>query len=255
MEYVAVLRARRTLTWFIGIIFALVAIGLALSFKDGPPHVQVSHGAHPAIPFGWIVGGASFAPLIITAFLAAGLDAEYRTTAIAWTRPISRLAIAWRYVAIDVGAMVVAWAATAAVAIIAIVALGLGQYFAYGSEGYSFFVLPFGCALMWYGLIVLVSAMFPGRGNAVAGISWAYALIVPGFSQIPFPPLIHQVMVGLNYINPLAYLGSTNFGARVHTSGGILAGSTTDHTIAAWLIGLAALAIGTRIWASREVSA
>lgn len=255
MEYVAVLRARRTLTWFVGILFGLIAIGLALSFKDGPPHIQMSHDAHPAIPFDWIVGAAAFAPLIVTAFLGGGLDAEYKTTAIAWTRPVSRLAIAWRYIAVDLGAMVVAWLATAAAALIVTVALGLSKYFVWGTDGFTFIVLPFGCAVMWYGLIVLVSAMFPGRGSAVAGLSWAYALIVPGLSQIPFPPLIHQVMIGLNYINPLAYLGTLNFGSRAHSSSGILAGSATDHTIVAWLIGLAALAIGTRIWASREVSA
>ena len=249
------LRVRRTLTWFVGIVFALLAIGLALTFKDGQPRIMMSHDAHPAIPFGWIVGGASFAPLLITAFLGARLDAEYKTTAIAWTRPVSRLAIAWRYIAIDVGAMVVAWLATAAAATIAIVVLGLTKYLVWGAEGFTFFVLPIGCAVMWYGLVVLCSALFPGRGNAVAGVSWAYALIVPGLSQIPFPPLIHQVMLGLNYINPLAYLGNTNFDVSVHTSGGILAGSATDHTIAAWLIGMAALAVGTRLWASREVSA
>lgn len=255
MEYVAVLRARRTLTWFIGIFFGLLAIGLALAFKDGPPHVQMSHDAHPGIPFDWIVGGAAFAPLIVTAFLGAGLDAEFKTTAIAWTRPVSRLAIAWRYVAVDVGAMLVAWLATAVAVVIGIVALGLSKYFVYGTEGFTFIVLPFGCAVMWYGLIVLISALFPGRGSAVVGASWAYALIIPGLSQIPFPPLIHQVMLGLNYVNPLAYLGNLNFGSNVPSSRGILAGSATDHTIAAWLIGLAALAIGTRIWASREVSA
>ena len=251
MEYVEMLRARRVLTWYGGIVLALLALGLALAFKDGPPQIQMSHDMNPRIPFGAILAGSAFGPLILAAFLAVCFDAEYKTVAITWTRPLSRLAIAGRYLAVDGITMLVAWLFTLAAVLICIVTLGLAKYLVLESKDPSIIVLAFGCAVMWYGLVVLLTILLPGRGNAIAGASWAYVLIVPGLSQIPFPPALHQVMLALNYLNPLAYLGS--FGSSGSRT--LLAGTPTAHLIAAWLIGIAAIAIGTRLWTIREVPA
>ncbi|GAC1464808.1 MAG: hypothetical protein PVSMB8_17040 [Vulcanimicrobiaceae bacterium] len=251
MEYVEMLRARRVLTWYGGIVFALLAIGLALAFKDGSPQIQMSHDANPRIGWDEIVAGSAFAPLVIAAFLGVGLDAEYKTTAIAWTRPISRYAIALRYIAIDGAAMIIAWVAALAAAFISIFALGLNKYLIPGSEALTYILLAFGVALMWYGLVVLLSALLPGRGNAVVGLSWAYAFIVPGITQIPFPPLLRSTVGLLNYLDPLAYLG----GAINSSHHSLIVGTFTEHLIVTWLIGLGTIAIGTRIWATREVPA
>src|SRR5665213_3242704 len=101
VEYVEMLRARRALIWYGSILFACVALGLALAFKDGSPRIQMSHGQNPMIPFQYLLAGSAIGPLILAAFLAVGLDAEYKTIAITWTRPISRLSIALRYLAVD----------------------------------------------------------------------------------------------------------------------------------------------------------
>ena len=253
MEYVEMLRARRVLTWYGGIIFAMLAIGLSLAFKDGPPNIQMSRAQNPMIPLDAVLAGCAFAPLIIVAFLGVGLDAEYKTTAIAWTRPFSRYVLALRYMAVDGSAMIVAWLIALVAAFIPIYALGLNKYFVVGSDGFQYLALAFGVAVMWYGLIVFFSALVPGRANAVVGLSWAYALMVPGISQIPFPTLLHQVIVALNYINPLAYLGSMSDTGRHGAP--FIAGTFAEHVIVVWLIGIAALAVGTYIWANREVPA
>jgi hypothetical protein len=250
MHYVELLRARRVLIWFGGIIFTMLALGLALVYKEGGPHLQMSGDRNPMIPFDYILAGAAFAPLVIAAFLGVGLDAEYKTTAISWTRPMSRLAIAARYVAIDFGAMIVAWVLAVIACLVPIFLLGLNRYYVFGTDGFLIIGLAFGCAIMWYGLIVLFSAFFPGRGNVVVGLSWAYALIVPGLAQIPFPHLLRQAVIALNYINPLAYLNGIGSGKA-----SLIVGSPTAHMIAAWLIGIAALAIGTQLWARRDVPA
>ena len=251
MEYVEMLRARRVLTWYGGIVFTLLVLGLALVFKDGPPHIQMSHDMNPRIPFDAILAGSAFGPLILAAFLAVCFDAEYKTIAITWTRPISRLAIAGRYLAVDGAAMLVAWLFTLAAALICIVVLGLAKYLTFQTNVTDLVLLLFGAAVMWYGLVVVLTILLPGRGNAIAGASWAYVLIVPGLTQIPFPPALHGVMVALNYLNPLAYIGSfSSSGSR-----SLLAGTVTAHMIAAWLIGIAAIAIGTRLWTIREVPA
>ncbi len=251
MEYVAMLRGRRVLTWYGTIFLALTALGLALAFKDGPPRMQMSRGSNPMIPFEFILAGAAFAPVLLASFLAVGLDAEYKTAAITFTRPLSRALIALRYLAVDGGSMIAAWLITLAVVLITIFVLGIGKYLTFGHEATDAFSIVLGCAVMWYGLIVLVTALLPGRGNAVAGGSWAYALLVPGLAQIPFPPLLHQVMVALNYLSPLSYLG--NIGSSNGHSQSLIAGTPLEHTIAVWLIGLVAIAVGTRIWATREV--
>ena len=250
MHYVELMRARRALIWYGGILFSCVALGLALAFKDGPPKIQMSHASNPMIPIQYIIAGSAFGPLILAAFMAVGLDAEYKTVAIAWTRPVSRLAIALRYVAVDVGTLLAAWAITLAAAFTVIFAIGIGKYLVVGPHVEAFGALVFGAAVMWYGLVVLVTTLLPGRGNAIAGASWGYALIVPGLASIPFPPLLHQAMVALNYLNPMAYIG--NQGSSSHP---LIAGTAEQHAIAAWLIGLVAVAVATQLWTKREVPA
>ncbi|GAC1572575.1 MAG: hypothetical protein NVS3B7_03340 [Candidatus Elarobacter sp.] len=260
MEYVEMLRARRVLTWYGGIIFTVVSLGLIFATKDGAIQAQMAHDRNPMIPFDAILVGAAYGPLIIAAFLAVGLDAEYKTTAIAWTRPLSRLVIAARYIAVDLGTMVAAWLIAILAAVIPIFMLGINKYFVFSTNLLHEVLIAFACAVMWYGLIVFFSALMPLCANVVVGISWAYALIVPGLAQIPFPTPVHVVLVALTYLDPLAYLGhdsvtvssDTTVSAGTHST---IAGSGNEHVVAAFLIGLAAIAIGTRIWSTREVPA
>lgn len=250
MEYVAILRARRILTWYAVVFGLLVALGLALVFKDGPPRVQMSHDANPMIPFDALLVGSLFAPVILAAFFAVGLDAEHKTIAIAWTRPLARLSIAARYVGVAFLGMVAAWIFTVVVALLTLVILGLVQYVTPGHHSWTHVPAMAGAAVMWYGLVVFVSALLPGRGNAVAGGSWAYALIVPGLAHVPFPPLLHQVTVALNYLNPLMYLKSSGGG------GGDIVFASGGGTLAiAWIVGIACIAAGAYIWSKREVKA
>ena len=250
MEYVAILRARRILTWY-GVVFGLlVALGLALAFKDGPPRVQMSHDANPMIPFDALLVGSLFAPVILAAFFAVGLDAEHKTIAIAWTRPLARLSLAARYVGVAFLGMLVAWVFTAVVALLAIVVLGLAPYVTAGHQSWTHLPVLAGVAVMWYGLVLFVSALLPGRGNAVAGGSWAYALIVPGLEHVPFPPFLHQVIVALNYLNPLMYLQS-----RGGREGEVVFANGGGTLAIAWIIGIACIAAGAYIWSKREVKA
>ena len=250
MHYVELMRARRALIWYGAILFSCLALGLALAFKDGPPRIQMSHESNPMVPIQYILAACAFGPLILAAFLGVGLDAEYKTVAITWTRPVSRLAIALRFVAVDGGALLAAWVLTLVAAFAVVFAIGIGKYLVLGPHAETYLALVFGVAVMWYGLVVLVTTLLPGRGNAIAGASWGYALVVPALTAIPFPPLLHNVTVALNYVNPMAYIGSQ--GSSSHP---IIAGTVEQHAIAAWLIGLAALAIATQLWTKREVPA
>jgi hypothetical protein len=245
MEYVAILRARRILTWYAIVFVTIVALGLALTLKDGPPKVTNAH-----IPLIGLLIGCMMGPVILAAFFAIGLDDEHKTLAIAWTRPIARLAIAWRYVGVAALGMLGAWVFTAAMTFAVLAVLGLMPYVAVENASWTSIPLILGVAVMWYGEVVFVSALFPGHPARIAGASWAYAVIVPALTHVPFPSLLHQVTVLLNYLNPLGYLQSTTRpGGEMgfaHGMGGLYV---------AWAIGIACVVAGTYLWANREVKA
>ena len=91
MEYVEILRARRMLFWFGIVLLGMVAL-TAVSIYGGHAEVQRGTGA---VLLSKLVGGAVFGALVVATFMATGLNAEFATTAIAWTRPKTREAIAW----------------------------------------------------------------------------------------------------------------------------------------------------------------
>ncbi|HEY6235155.1 MAG TPA: hypothetical protein VIW69_08670, partial [Candidatus Elarobacter sp.] len=83
MEYVQILRARRILTWYTGLLIAGLIIE-AISY-------YASHGHNHndgTVPFHMLAAGAGAAALIIATLVAPGLSAEAaNTTALIWTRP------------------------------------------------------------------------------------------------------------------------------------------------------------------------
>ncbi|HEY0614247.1 MAG TPA: hypothetical protein VGC96_06385 [Candidatus Elarobacter sp.] len=263
MQYAELLRARRALIWYGSIFLACAALCVALVSKDGSLASQIARSRTPVVPFVAILAGSGFGPILLAGFMAVGLDAEFKTAAIAWTRPVARLRIAAAYVAVDVGTLLVAWLFTVAVALLGIVLLGLAPYLTLTGAGDLRGLLPltFGVALMWYGLVVLVTMLIPGRGNAIVGASWGYALFVPGLAAAPFPSALHQVLVALNYLNPLAYLSNDGPHRRgtisIQGDGGstLLGGSATVHTLIPWTIAVVAVLVATRLWAEREVPA
>jgi hypothetical protein len=72
----------------------------------------------------------------------------------------------------------------------------------------------FGCMLMWYALVMLAAARLPGRGAMIAWLSWLVFLTLSGLWAVHFPPLIHGLIVALNYLNPLAYFGNHGSGVQ-----------------------------------------
>ncbi len=106
MTYVAMLRGRRVLTRYAIFLACGLVLALAIIFSQHGNHLHVEtsgiRSTH-SIPLAAIVGGSAFAAYLVVTCLGANLDAEYRTAAIAWTRPLSRYAIALRFFAVDAG--------------------------------------------------------------------------------------------------------------------------------------------------------
>lgn len=252
MEYVAILRARRVLTWYGGILGAALLMML-YGVLTHHPTVQTDN-PHAGVPLSALIAGAAVAAVTLAAFLAAGFDAEYKTAAIAFTRPLSRIRIAQRFVLVAAVAMLVAFVATLAAIFIVIASMNALKYITMdGGLNVPLVLAALGCAAMWYGLVVLVAALFPGRGGTIVGLSWAYALIVPAFAHADLPVAFHALFSVLQYLDPLAYVGSIGSAHQGTPPLGIE--SVGVRAAMAWAIGAAALASGVTLWAKREVPA
>jgi hypothetical protein len=248
MEYVEMHRSRRVLTWFT--LALLAALGItALSMYAG--HAQVHNGSG-IISFTDVLIACSMGAFIIATCVAPGLIAEDATLAIAWTRPTPRWSIAVRYVAVDVATIVIGYFILCAIVVAFIALFGALKNLELGSGTLPAFALGLGAAVMWYGLVTLVTSRFPGRGGLIAGMSWVAFILVGTLWAAPFPAPLHGLLTVLNYLDPIAYInGVTTSDAHAHAHPVAL--SEGARIAVAWLIGAAAIAGTVRLWSTREV--
>jgi hypothetical protein len=254
MEYVEILRARRVLFWFglssLGCL-ALTLMGMYWSHA----HANAGDSSFGSENLSSLVGIAVFGGIIVATALAGNLNAEHTTTAIIWTRPRSREAIAWGYVAVDLAAILAGYAIVLAAIVVGVVASGLLPHFHVdAARSLTQFALGMGGAAMWYGLVSVAAARLEGHGARVAALSWAVFLIGGGVIAAPVPDLLHYVIVALNYLNPLAWLGDLS-SSGVHAGGGIHSVLHLDpwaRALGAWAIALVAIVASTKLWSTRE---
>jgi|GEM_PF-6127482 len=202
------------------------------------------------IPFAVVLIIVAFVAYVIVPSLGGNLDAEYRSAAIAFTRPISRYALAARYFAVDAFAVLLAAAMGAVVAFSLMGAFGATRFLTFDPASLAYVGLAAAVAVMLYGWVVFVASLVPGRGNAVVGVCWAFAIFVPGLVELPVSGLLHAIAVGLAWLDPIAYIGSIGGDAQSN----IIPGSESVRAGVAFAIGVLAIAVGTRIWATREVT-
>ena len=247
MEYVEILRARRALTWYCGILLAVLVVTV-ISVYSKHSHMTGSPGT---ISLSDLLKGCAFGAIVVATCVAPGLNAESGTLAIAWTRPMSRAAIAWRYIAVDALTIVVAYAFAVFIALAFLVPFGLLGSVVVDRDVPMTILNSVGCSLMWYGLVNVVAARMDGRGGLVAGLSWAVFLVIGGLRVAPFPPLLHGVLTFLNYFNPLTYFQSVSSShSTTHT---VLPLSPDLLTLIAWCFVAVTLVATVRLWSTREV--
>jgi len=246
MQYVEILRARRVLIWYGGVLLALFALAV-ISIYGGNGHGQLRHDGGTDNISGLLMGCAVGA-WIVTTCVAGGLNAETATLPITWTRPISRHTIAWRFVAVDVAAIVIGYAFLLALLLAFLAIFGaFGQIVLDGRELRAL-ALGLGTTLMWYGLIVLVSSRLGAHGR-VAGLSWVAFLLIGGLWSAPLPPLLHGIITALNYLNPIAYFGGS-VGSSNHAHA--IPFSQDVRALMAWAIAAVAITLSVRLWSTRE---
>ena len=248
MEYVELMRARRVLTWYCGLLLAAFII-VAISFFSG--HLE-SHGRPESVALAYLIKGCAFGALILaTCVAAAGLNAESATLAIAWTRPMSRAAIAWRYIAVDVATILVGFTFLIAMAVAFFALFGQLGEIVVDSRVLPAVLGSLGCALMWYGLITVVTARMDGRGGLIAGLSWGVFIVLGVLWVAPFPPLLHGLVTFLNYFDPLAYFNGVSSGNSSERA--IIPLDPSVKTAITWAFAVVTSILTVRLWSTREV--
>ncbi len=252
MIYVALLRARRTLIWSAGAL-ALVTAVVMVSFLTN--HVTVENAPRKGeLPDSLFVTIALVAALVIAAVTAPSLNRESPTLPIAWTKPASRARIAWEYFAVDLGTIVAVGLLAVLAAVVCAAPTGALRYVAHDAELGEMVVRSLGIAFMWYAVVQAATAGMPGRGGAVAGLSWPLfgGLLGLAFWDVPG---LHGLVIALNTINPLAWLTSTTrigHGATTATHSLFPFLPHAVVVVAPWLLAGLALYLATVLWSRRE---
>ena len=245
MEYVEILRARRFLTWYTGLIVAGLIIE-AISYYAGHGHNE----GNGTVAFSSLAGAASFGALIIATLLSPGLSAEAaNTTALIWTRPAPRDAIASRFLAVDAVAILIAYAILLVGMLIGIAIVGgLPQVTFDPPSIVRSILLGLGGTMMWYAMISIAAARLPGRGPLLAGLSWGVFPLFVALVHAHFPVWLHDVVYALNLLNPVAWMGGTS----PQGNSSFLPYSVWTRTLGAWTIAIVALVASVRLWSTRE---
>jgi hypothetical protein len=246
MEYVHILRARRILTWYTGILVAGLIIE-AISYYGGS-HRNTQDGS---IGFHLLAAGAGAAALIIATLVAPGLSAEAaNTTALIWTRPVPRDAIAARFIGIDIAAIAIGYVITLAGIMVGIAIVGGFPMVTYEPAAILRSVaLAAGGALLWYAVISAAAARFPGRGPLIAGLSWGvFPVLAALYHAHNFPIWLHDVIFVLDILNPMAWLGGTT----PQGNSSIIPFSEWGRVLGETAIGVALVVASVRLWSTRE---
>jgi hypothetical protein len=170
------------------------------------PGIEIDDADH-GVPFAVLLAVASFMAAVFATVVGTCLAAENcGHLEIAWTRPASRVAYAARLMAVDVAGIVAIFAFTFACSVALIYAKGWQGYVFNGEDVTPFLGRFAAYPLAWFGLVAALTASVRARAGAIAGFSWAAAiLLIILLTLDSLPPAIHTVLAVVNYLNPLYY--------------------------------------------------
>jgi hypothetical protein len=258
MILVETLRLRR---WTIGwaAVILVVAVGIVAAVQHAITTVEVNGSNWSAlnVPLVAFAPLAMFLSMIYASGAGLSLNVERQTLALSWTKPLSRVAVALRIVAVDVAAIVAsnvfAW-----IVILSVIVSARGSVIV-GPSTFSVMVASLGVAIMWYALIVALTSMLPGSGGMVMGLLWPAALLI---SQLrgQIGGVFGTIVLALNVINPLAYMNlqissdATSSSSTMAPNSGLAywQAPVDERAALVCLLSVVLIAIGVAIWTRRE---
>lgn len=252
MELIEFYRARTALYWHLGIVAAVTLLLLMLGHQadidvTGPGGTsRITSGT--VIPLAGVAPIAAFFAAIVASTLGTSLNRENLTREISWTKPLSRTAIALRFVAIDLVAVTIVFVITFLAGAFVLAWMHV-QTVIEATFG-PMIALSLGVSLMWYALVQALTFWLPPGGRSIGGILWPVALGLAGTAHIDGPA--GELARALDVLNPLAYMSGI-----AHTSEGIVEPSLVAAPIeirllAVWLFAAAFCAVAIVLWPKRE---
>jgi len=266
MTYAQVLRLRRALLVYgtvVGGLFLIVVLFGHL--PNATFDVETTFGHHAtksvsSINLSGLLFFTGWVTIIFATVISTSLNRENDGVEMVWTKPIARGRLAFWYIALDFGAILVAYAFAVALCVLALASFGLLKYVSVDGRTIPTLVIGLGVAFMWYGLLQgLSSWQRGGRGGMVIGLSWAAAFVLTSLAGATAGgglPLLHSLFTALDVVNPVAYFSSyTLSGYGAHASPVLpqaLAG-TLMRSVATWGIGILGCAAAIAGWKRLEV--
>ena len=278
MSYVEFLRVRRAFYIYAAIVATIVLIIVvsihAARFhgSGGSVHISIGTGTDVrgdthapggsrndigAIPFGLLLGLAGYFSAAFGTVLASSLNRE-NERGFAFTKPVSRARLALSYMAVDVAAIVAAYAyALLVFCLTPLASLGLLPAIVRDSHALGVLFLLLGFSLLWYGVLQAVTAGYRGRGGKFVGFSWIVFLVLVQLASVnALGPIFHGIVMLLNIVNPFAYV--TSISSHSNLGGDAVVDSVFPLSIEAraaitWCLAAAGCAVAIAAWKRVEV--
>jgi hypothetical protein len=251
MILVETLRLRRWTVWWAAVIAALAVLAIATV-----PHVHSDLDVNGSrlsgidIPLVGLVPVAMFLAMIYATSVGLSLNKEGLTLALTWTKPVARPILALRIVAVDVVAVLAAYA-FAWIAIVSTVEGCGGTLTSGGADFPATVALSVGVAIMWYALIAAITAALPAGTGAVVGFLWPGALILSSW-HVHFNSTVDGAIAAINVFNPMAYMN----GSTSTTTSAIVTSywqlPTDERAAVVWIPACALVALAVGLWTRRE---
>lgn len=255
MELVEFWRARRALLWYLGLVAAVIVFVMSVS---GHATVNVNVDEAPLttprlIPLSALLVGAMVLCAMLASWLGLALKRENATVDLSWTRPTPRPVLAARFIAIDLAALAIAFVLTTLGAWTLVVNVA---HVTVAVDAHAAAVAPLaaGVVVMWYALVLVLSAGLRGHGGAIGGLLWPVSIILLVLAESAHAGIFHDIAVVLNIFNPLAYLSSMmNAGAGRAGITSVWPIDVGVRTLAVWALAAAYAVAAVSIWQRREV--
>ncbi len=244
MAYVEYLRNRRmviALTIVVAVLVGLALLGFSTS--GGHHSIEADHGAHqPMLSVMFLIAGYITG---IVASIAGSFFSQERThAALSLTKPVSRTRFALTYLAVDTAGIVASFVVIFLLGeLILLRAMGLHSISVDG-ETWTLLALGLGFAFALYAVVRVLGTTF-GHGGLFAGLIWAVGFLLVGLASFHLPWLLHDIVVALNFVNPIAYLESFDSN---NSAKSILPLSFEGRLIGEWLLVIVAAAGSVVAW-------
>lgn len=225
MYYKEFLRVRHALLWY---LIGLVATALFITIINlaSGSHVSVMVGDVPkvpakveAVPWVALFAGAGFLAAIMATIFGSTLSQEADHLALAWTKPRSRTEYATTVMLVDAAGIVTSQLLAFAFILGVLLVLAHNDVRLVAGRNDLFDLARFMLfPLAWYGLIVALSARLRNRAGVVQGLIWPASFVFAGFVVAPVPPVMHEIIVLVNYLNPIVYTSYVDVASGTHVN-------------------------------------